>query len=148
MATFITRPAVIAAGESLSDVVDCSDMGTAALCAIVMPQDWNSSGGITFQVSHDTTTYCDLYHMDGREVTITATPGGTVLVDADVAKAVRFLKLRAGTEQNPVAQNEDREFGVVLVSDATAPVRSTGAKASAARRGKSQKTGKVRRKHR
>jgi hypothetical protein len=145
MATFVTKPAIIPAGESLSAIVDVSETGTGAgvLAAIVMPDDWNSSGGITFAVSPDNVDYYDLYRMSGEEVTIAATPGGIVLVDADVARSLHYLRLRAGTGQQPVAQNEERLFQLVLVGDDTAP-----ATARTARRKTPRKTAHPRRKHR
>jgi hypothetical protein len=152
--TLVTKPAIIPAGESLSAIVDCSETGTGAgvLVAIVMPEAWNSSGGITLQVSPDNIDYHDLHRMTGEEVTIAATPGGIVLVDADVARSIRFLRLRAGNKQQPVAQNEERLFQVVLTGEAApAGVTAAGAKPPrprTARRKTPQKTAKPRRKHR
>lgn len=154
MAIFVTRPATIPAGESLSGIVDCSETGTGTgvLVAIIMPEAWNSSGGITFQISPDNIDFHELHRMTGEEVTIAATPGGIVLVDADVARSIRFLRLRAGTKQQPVAQTEERLFQLVLVGEA-APVGVTAAGAKparhrVARRKTPRKTAKVRRKHR
>jgi hypothetical protein len=155
MAIFVTKPAIIPAGESLSAIVDCSETGTgsAVLIAIIMPEEWNSSGGITFQISPDNIDYHDLYRMTGEEVTIAATPGGIVLVDADIARSVRYLRLRAGSKQQPVAQDEERLFQVMLVGEAapagvTATGAKTGTRARTARRKTPRKTAHPRRKHR
>jgi hypothetical protein len=151
MAIFVIKPATIPAGESLSGIVDCSETGTGAgvLVAIIMPEAWNSSGGITFQISPDNIDFHELHRMTGEEVTIAATTGGIVLVDADVARSVRFLRLRAGSKQQPVAQDEERLFQVVLAGEAAPVGTAAGAKPArhrAAHRKTPRKTAHPRRK--
>src|SRR5215510_8322217 len=107
-AVFIIRPAIIPAGESLSGVIDCTDMGNANVAAVIMPENYGSD--VTFQVSFDNINYFDLYNMDGEAVTIAATPGAAALVDPAVAGSLRFVKLRAGTKHSPAPQDEDCEF--------------------------------------
>lgn len=117
MGTFSTTPAVIAEGESLSSVVDCTAANTGAgIVAIIFPSDWTSAGGVTFQVSADNIDYYDFYDRDGKEITIAAKPGGAIHIGSEVARALRYIKLRSGTKAKPVAQKADRTFQIVLVT--------------------------------
>jgi hypothetical protein len=143
---FSTMPAVINAGEALSTVVDCD----GDLVSLIFPDDWTSSRA-TIQISADNIDYFNLYRMNGEEVEVEVIPGGAIVIDTDIARTIRYLKIRAGTNDQPVEQSEDRTFLVVLVTADTAPpaaARSSGAKAPAARRKIPRKTAKPRRKHR
>lgn len=115
--TYSTALAEIRAGETESSVVDCS--GT--LVAIIFPEQWTVHG-LAFEISADNINYHKLYHMDGHDVVITVQPGGTVIVPADIGRAVRFLRLVAGEPQTA-----KREFYAVLLSASggSLPLRET-----------------------
>jgi hypothetical protein len=114
----------IAAGESLSDAIDCS---AGQLVAITMPEGWSDAQGnkgasLTFQYSPDGQTYSELCSIDGFAVTVPqVVPGSTVVVSADVGRATAWLKLRSGSAGNPVAQEEARTFALSIMTTAAAP---------------------------
>ncbi len=109
----------IAAGEALSEGIDCS---VGQLVRITMPKSSWSRAPLTFQISSDGLLYNDLFGLDGYEVTLAnVEPGTAVIVPHGIGIAVGWLKLRSGTRDNPVPQPEDREFAVALAVDAAAP---------------------------
>jgi hypothetical protein len=102
---------VIAAGEALSNEIDCSG---GMLVRITMPAAW-SRAELTFQISSDGVFYNDLCGLDGFEVVVpNVVPGSAVVVPSDVGRAVGWLKLRSGTSDRPVPQPEDRLFAVAI----------------------------------
>jgi len=107
-----TITTTIAAGQPLSDAIDCT-LGNAAV-AITFPADWTSSGGITFQMSVDNVDYFDVYKSDGKDLIMAVKPGGCIIVDPVVARAMRYVKIRSGTPQKPISQPADRTFQIVL----------------------------------
>jgi hypothetical protein len=117
----------IAAGESLSDAIDCS---AGQLVAITMPEGWsdgqgNKGASLTFQYSPDGQAYSELCNIDGFAVTVPqVVPGSTVVVSADVGRATAWLKLRSGSAGNPVAQEEARTFALSIMTAAAAPLKT------------------------
>jgi hypothetical protein len=107
--TIINGP-FIQAGETLSDVVDCS---AGKLVRITMPGAW-SSARLTFEISSDGILYNQLIYPSGNEVRVAVVPGATVIVPTDMANALAFIKFRSGSKQAPVPQAELREFAVAL----------------------------------
>lgn len=103
----------IAAGESLSDVLDCS---TGELVRITMPPDWTEAK-LTFQISTDGEFFNDLFDMNGYEVTLHVVPGAAALIPVDVARAIVFLRIRSGLRADPVPQAADRLFAVAVKID-------------------------------
>ena len=104
----------IAAGESLSDAVDCSG---GQLVRITMPADWNDAV-LTFQFSTDGVFFNDMFGLDGYEVGVPeVVPGSGVILPGDVGRAIAFIKFRSGTRGNPVAQDEDRVFAVTILTE-------------------------------
>lgn len=112
MAITVLNGPTIAAGESLSDSLDCS---AGDLVRLTMPAEWDNAA-ISFQASSDDVGYNDLYGADGQELTIAAKPGVGILLDVSRTLAVAFLKLRSGTSASPVPQTEQRTFAVTLKS--------------------------------
>jgi hypothetical protein len=131
----------IQAGESLSDGIDCSE---GQLVRITMPPTWGGEDGITFQFSTDGLFYNEMYGIDGYAVSIkTVVPGAGVIIPGEIGKAIAWLKIRSGTEGNPVTQEETRNFAVtVLVQDEAAapPARSAKKKAPAKKKAAKKKS--------
>ena len=97
--------------ESLSDGVDCSG-GT--IVRITVPQEFTPAN-LTFQVSSDGNLFNDLYDSEGKEVTLVVQPDSTVIVPAIWARTIGWIKIRAGTRQNPVRQTKDEvKFGIAI----------------------------------
>ena len=114
----------IAAGESLSDGIDCS---AGQLVRITMPAEWDGAG-ITFQFSTDGVFYNPMFGLDGFEVQIkNVVAGAGVIIPADIGRAIAHLKIRSGTRGNPVDQHEERVFAVTILVDEPAepPMEST-----------------------
>jgi hypothetical protein len=102
----------IKAGEALSDPLDCSD---GVPVRFTMPGKWNDDAVLTFQFSTDGQMFNEMYGLDGYAVTIeTVVPGAGVIIPYDVGRAIGWLKIRSGTEGNPIVQNEEREFAVTI----------------------------------
>src|SRR5262245_21409842 len=108
--TVINGP-TIAAGETLSDVVDCTG---GQLVRITMPAEW-SSAMLTFQLSSDDVGYNDLYDTEGNLVAIMVVPGYAVLVPSLLGNASAFMKFRSSAPQA-----EQRTFAVALAKGQTA----------------------------
>src|SRR5436190_21995840 len=96
---------VIAAGEALSNAVDCS---RGHLVRITMPAGWTRAP-LTFQISSDGGGFNDLVGLDGYEIMFTnVVPGSAVVVPSSTGRAVGWLKVRSGTRDEPVPQAEGR----------------------------------------
>jgi len=54
--------------------------------------------------------------MDGEEVMLPVEPGSAVVLAqfGDYLKAIAFLKIRSGSRDHPVEQEERREFAVAI----------------------------------
>jgi hypothetical protein len=101
-------------GESLSDGLDCSE---GVITRLTMPGNWTPAN-ITFQISTDGAMYNSLVDRDGNDITMTVVPGSAVVVAQFVPKealeAIVFLKIRSGSSNHPVPQQELREFAVAI----------------------------------
>jgi len=113
----------IAAGESLSDAVDCS---AGVVVKITMPTEWaaDAKGApavLTFQTSTDGKMFNDIYDDKGNEVTCYVFGASTAIL---VRFRVGWVKFRSGTAQQPVVQQAQRQFAIALdVPEPAAPVR-------------------------
>jgi len=101
----------IAAGQSLSTVIDVSAVG-AGIKRILMPPAWTSAW-LSFQVSPDGVTFKDLYWPNGTPVVVTVVPNTTIITNAALWQAV-FFKFRSGSAATPVPQAQARNFQCVL----------------------------------
>jgi hypothetical protein len=112
MALSILTGPTIAAGESLSDGLDCTG---GNIIRLTMAASWTPAN-MTFQISTDGTFYNDLFRPDGEEVTMVVVPGAAVVLGhiGDWLKAVAYLKVRSGTRNYPVRQAERRDFAVAV----------------------------------
>jgi len=115
----------IAAGESMSNAVDC---GGNQILRIVTPDGWDAAP-ITFQLSPDNVKFSDLYHVqvgNGQflpyEVTVPALPDGVILsMPPESGERIFWIRIRSGTRAVPVVQSHERTFQIVMwVPDAGA----------------------------
>jgi hypothetical protein len=100
----------IAAGESESDVADCTGGYPVRL---TIPPVWTSAV-LTFLISSDGDKYNNLHDFQGHEVSVNVTPGAAVLIPDIVSQAMAYFKVRSGTGQNPIAQEDRREFAIAM----------------------------------
>jgi hypothetical protein len=98
---------IIAAGQSLSDALDCS---AGQLIKITMPGNWVPAE-LTFQTSSDGVLYNDIFERDGSEVMCSVHPGTAII---GLPLMVGWIKFRSGTRARPVPQPELREFAVAI----------------------------------
>jgi hypothetical protein len=139
MLTVINGP-TIAAGESLSNAVDCT---AGALVRITMPPEWTAAP-ITFQFSTDGLFFNEMCTLEGRAVTIEDMwPGSGVIVPEHVGRAIAHIKFRSGTAGNPIPQEEERWFAVAIIDSGDAspppPLRSAKKKAPAKKKAAKKK---------
>jgi hypothetical protein len=109
MARFVNQTATILAGQSLSDVVDCS---TGRPTFIHMPQEWTASR-MTFQVSPDGINFNDLFDNNAVELAFNIVAGTSVLVDPAWAP-ITHLRLRSGSRALAVPQAANRAIVITL----------------------------------
>ena len=113
MPRYVAKTATIAAGQSLSDVIDCS---TGAPVFLHMPADWTSAR-LSFQVSADGTTYNDLFTWEAVEITVNVVPGTSMLLDPKWGP-VTYMKIRSGGRDKPVPQEATRTIVMTLDTSA------------------------------
>jgi len=107
----VVKSAVIAKNTSLSGAVD---IGGCKYLGISMPAAWDAAS-LTFQVSHDGTTYQNLYNDSGVEVSVTAAASRNIALDVvalDLAPW-QYVKIRSGTAASAVNQTAARTLTVV-----------------------------------
>jgi hypothetical protein len=111
MALTIVDGPTIAQNESLSDGADCS---AGTIVRITVPQEFTRAN-LTFMSSSDGNLYNDLYDASGNEITMVALPDTTIIVAAQWARSLGFIKIRSGTRDAPVAQTKDVvKFGIAV----------------------------------
>ena len=113
---------VIAAGESLSDAIDCS---AGRVVRITTPAGWDHAK-LSFQVSTDGVGFSDLYSFDG-EVTLDCGPKRGIMIHQLEYLPGLFLKFRSGTAQQPVIQSDRRQFAIALLVEAEEAPAAEGA---------------------
>lgn len=100
----------IAAGESLSEGIDCS---AGEIVRITVPQEYTEAN-LTFQVSSDGNFYNDLHASNGDEITLTAKPDSGIVVSERWVRSLAFIKLRSGTRAHPIEQKTDCRFAIAI----------------------------------
>ena len=113
--------ATIANGAALSSQINLT---AQRLTGITMPAAWTAAG-LTFQYSHDGSTWKELQTFDGTTLatvavdstSAAAATGWTWIGDyALVFAAVRMLRIRSGTSGSPVNQGALRTFTLPVVA--------------------------------
>ena len=99
----------IAAGESLSDVVE---VGDDIIVGIVVPENWTSAA-VSVMVSPDGISFLDLFDGKGNEFTFNVEPGTAISINSDLLLLARFIKLRSGTRKSPVVQKQNCKFRTI-----------------------------------
>jgi hypothetical protein len=114
----ITVPCIIRAGQSLSDICDCT---AGKIVRFAMPPAWTPAN-LTFLLSTDGTIWSDLFSHN-REVARPVLAGTTVIIKPDewYMPAVAYLKLRSGSRKTPIVQPVDRVFILTLEGTAGTP---------------------------
>jgi len=107
--SFVKAPK-IAAGQSLSDVLNCSE---APPVRISMPAQWTPAN-LSFQMSNDGVVFEDLFDAVGKEIMVNVMPGTVARLSGNWVTAPAYLRFRSGTRDRPVVQAADRVFGVTL----------------------------------
>lgn len=115
MLPLITPTATIAAGQAVSNSVDC---GSNFVVGLIMPDAW-SPAPLSVLVSIDNVKFYDLFTGESNEFMINVAPGAIVAVDSDAMVMGQYIKLRSGTRKDPVPQTENRLFTVITSSKIT-----------------------------
>lgn len=108
----VVGTATIAASGTLSAAVDLAGL---QLTGIYMGTAWGGTAALSFQVSHDGTTYSNFYDAYG-EVTVSSTSAAAnqfVALDPLVWAGVRHFKVRSGTAAAGVSQSAQRQLVLV-----------------------------------
>jgi hypothetical protein len=100
----------IAAGESLSDVVDAT---SGRIVRITMPSAWTSAL-LTFQISSDGLFFNEVCDFTGDYISINVRAGSAVIVPEQFGIASQYLKFRSGTLDHPIPQEEIRNFAIAV----------------------------------
>ncbi len=95
--------ASIANGASLSASFN---LNGRVLCGVYMPAAWTAAG-LTFQVSHDGTTWYNVQSATA-EYSATATVDQYIALDPVIFYGAAFLKVRSGTAGSAVNQGAAR----------------------------------------
>jgi len=117
MPIITSLPAFIGFGDSLSTVVDTVEN---YVVGIIMPDAWTDAR-VSVQVSPDAAQYHDLFDFNLGELVFPTTAGAAVAVDYRRFLMARYIKLRSGTREHPVDQEETRAFTIITVDSIDAP---------------------------
>jgi hypothetical protein len=108
--TITSTTVTILAGQSLSSAADLS---AGNMVMLLTPPAWTSAN-ISFQVSEDNVTYCDLYDSNGNEILKAMASNRAINVDPSYTSGSLWIKIRSGPGANPVTQAADRIFTIVI----------------------------------
>lgn len=130
----------IAAGETVSSAVDCTD---CILRTLRMPTEW-SPAVLSFQLSPDGLQFFDLVDaVMGTEVQINVTPNSIVVIPDGIAHPMKFIRLRSGSAAEALVQEAERVFTLTVeevsaAPAAAAPPPSLKARSTSSRRASSR----------
>ena len=118
--------AVIAAGESLSEAIDCSG---GQLVRITLPDNYTEADTpiMSFQASADGVAFHDFVNDEGQQIVITARKDTTILVMQPWTRAIGHLKVRSGSKDNPKPQDEECTVAVSLMPSTSVVFAGGGA---------------------
>jgi hypothetical protein len=102
----------IAAGESLSNAVDCS---AGLPVRVTMPADWTPAG-VSVQISSDGNFFNDCFDHTGHEIVMVVVPGTCVTIPEEWGRLMGFIKFRSGGRDNPVVQEAQRDFSIAMTT--------------------------------
>lgn len=114
MATHVLVGPTIAAGESLSNVLIVQSGG---IYRIMMPNDWTNPASITFQLSYDGIQFYNVCDRLGKEIVMGCERNSVVPI-GEYLFYIHSCKIRSGTMREPVVQEAERVFNVVLETKA------------------------------
>ena len=112
MAKYLRIPVTILNTTSISSVAKLSEAVHWHVVGVEVPAAWTAAV-LTFQSSHDGTTYQDV-HTESAEYSITALQGTNIGLNPDRLDHALFIKVRSGTSSSPVAQGADRVVQLLL----------------------------------
>jgi hypothetical protein len=117
MAITIVNGPTIAAGESLSSVLDISSPATG-ITKIIFPNAWSQDPtlmlhSMSFQWSPDGTIFYDIYDISGTEILVKVVPGSIAVLGQNIWRS-GYMKFRAGPSRQAVPQTEARTFKCIL----------------------------------
>lgn len=96
----------IANGANLSAAINIVGSG---IVRITTPSAWTAAN-LTFQVSHDGTTFNNLYDQYGSEYTVVAAASRAITLQPSDFAGFNYIKVRSGTSGTPVTQAADRSL--------------------------------------
>lgn len=102
----------IAAGESLSEVIDCSSNSSNPV--VLMVEGGNPETYVTFQMSWDGSAFYDLFDAKGEEVHLMAIGGVAVPLDAIAPLKKMAFKVRIGSRSSPIPAKQEIKFWVLV----------------------------------
>jgi len=112
--TYSVKTVTIAKDGSLSSAVQIAGYH---FYGIVMPDTWDASTTLTFQCSHDGSTYQELQDDSGAAVSVSgAAASKNISLDSIALKLVPWnsIKIRSGTASSAVPQTAERTITVVM----------------------------------
>jgi hypothetical protein len=121
-------PAYIGFDTSLSTAVDA---GSDLVVGLVMPDVWTAAR-VSVQVSVEGVEFRDLFYFErgestsAKELVFNVTPGVAVAINPNTLLMARYIKLRSGTRDEPIAQKDTCAFTVLTVDSASASPTEAG----------------------
>ena len=110
MAMVVLDGPTIAAGESLSSILNVQSGG---IYRIMMPPVWTTTAPITFQLSYNGVDFYNVFERTGSEVVMKCHAQSVVPI-GEYLFYIHSVRIRSGTWREPVIQEQDAAFKVVL----------------------------------
>ena len=105
-----TATVTIPAGQALSN---SADLTTGNMVMLLTPTDWTPAN-ISFQISEDNINFRDLYDVSGAEILKSMGTNRAINVDPGFTSGALYVRLRSGPHTNPVIQQADRVFTMII----------------------------------
>jgi hypothetical protein len=110
MPSVTTKQVTIPAGGYLSSA---ADLTSGSVYMIITPPAWTPAN-VGFLASADNLNFYDVFDSFGMEILRAFGPNRAVMVDPTFTQATAYFKLRSGPLANPVIQDADRIFTLVI----------------------------------